>query len=1286
MPKTSSAGHDLDRTNRANWGKRLQELPPFGESDPSDAAALFSSIEVKLDKVVADSPGLGFQLPEFEIGVTAACIGGLLTLPDLQANQLRLEVLAHLAAAYCAGRRKPRRKQFARWLNRSLKDISVLEDPREDVFVSNLVSPLGNHRVFEGLWESADFWTQQILQILIRFPKALDAARLWSNIGPLLKLSEEIASRSRLARFEEGGGIAKLDLPIPDDESLGRAAETVVFEFSDLDRLGIDIPSLEPFVFPDNRSVTRHERLGQSTLERRPLLRVGDRIIVALPTALTVAIRRYVLDECHRLGLMTVLSSGLETQQRAVLKGAFFTRLGATPIDARTFGPDFDRPDEFICAFDVGHYAHVLLVPDDLSRAQAEAYASPYKMPLRDESVFRERIRNVAELISHRSDYQAGLTIVIFGGIGRGFVAEADELPNAWHFAHFSLADLWLLARSHDISLHRLWKMENQVELLRKEQFVPATLNGDLNLYAHWREHGWTFVPNRVPVHLVMRIPTDSLAGLRAEVRRNCNIHVASLPSGKQVIVERFRTSAWFRSLKGLPLYVSEQLLSQGELAGCIETTNRVWWIRVDGASRLVDRGFAYHLWEATADWMLRIAPEIEKAIPLSRAATKENLVVELDLHELDQAAPRTLDFVNHLTAQLPTADVLYGGKVRVHLPGGFLSVLAEPTNRGEKTLCRAITLGVVARLQSPWSATFETILDDIFSDPGARFIHIVASGDFRETSRVFHKWEQYRIPPEDREWSQLGLAWLCDVSRTPARIEGARDCVSYLNHLVDQVWGRIRERLRQIERLSLVRRCIERIDATAVDGKRWHLSSRAHLALYGSREEVLTVAREQEIGRAQTAIAARTTIEMGVCECPDSGRQLSDCELDTIFADVEQLFALASQSDAIHHGFARAFVNISESGRLSSDEGFYSTVVEPYSFELYDSGFHENVGSYEKLTKANEGIQPGADYVLAREFEDAFICEYGISPQAAVQVLSAIEEQAFECKEIVIHRNREDLTRLLVEKTDQPKQALAHFLSAMILPRRPAWDESRPEGFHARDWMPWRFRRRLSVVSRPIIEIDEETVAYSPGLLGDSLEYLMNSGVSGDLPPNFYFGAKMQAWAGTAVRRRGEEFNDRVLKQVISAGLYAKARILMSELGVPVDSKSLRQSDVDVLAWSMTTGLVLVIECKRLLLAKTVGEIADQLNDFRSGGSGTGKNNLQRHLERFRWLDSNRAGLERLTGIAVQRMHLVQLIVTNTIVPMQFASRTPEMEIVRIDDLERWIQTENRRILTGRA
>jgi hypothetical protein len=272
-------------------------------------------IEITVDAVAKHAPTLIGELALLDVNSTVAQISGLLTVPEFHANTLRLEVLAHLAVTHCVGSGVPTRNQLMHWLNESLAPFAHLEDPLEDVFVTNVATDLGNYRLFEGLWESADFWTQQVLDVLARIPDNPYGTKLRRHVGALLQVSEAVASRADVDRLTTGAGTPKAQIPVPGAHRLVPIASRVLFEPKELERLDVQFESLRPFLLPNNRSDMQNDVIGRSTLERSPLLLDGDNILVAIPSAISVAIRRYVLEECDRLRLTVFLQSALRLQQ-----------------------------------------------------------------------------------------------------------------------------------------------------------------------------------------------------------------------------------------------------------------------------------------------------------------------------------------------------------------------------------------------------------------------------------------------------------------------------------------------------------------------------------------------------------------------------------------------------------------------------------------------------------------------------------------------------------------------------------------------------------------------------------------------------------------------------------------------------------------------------------------------------------------------------------------------------------------------------------------------------------
>ena len=168
-------------------------------TSPSDSVKGFVMVQLNSPEL----EHLASLLKKYDLQSTVAQLAGLLTVPSLQANTIRIEILVHLAVVHCRGRRKPSLMQIGRWLNRQFDKthITVLEEPVEDVFVTNVETPHGNRRIFEGIWNSNDYYVQTAIDVLIGSTTPQECQNLLVPAFALLKLSDFVAERVGLERW-----------------------------------------------------------------------------------------------------------------------------------------------------------------------------------------------------------------------------------------------------------------------------------------------------------------------------------------------------------------------------------------------------------------------------------------------------------------------------------------------------------------------------------------------------------------------------------------------------------------------------------------------------------------------------------------------------------------------------------------------------------------------------------------------------------------------------------------------------------------------------------------------------------------------------------------------------------------------------------------------------------------------------------------------------------------------------------------------------------------------------
>jgi len=158
-----------------------------------------------------------------------------------------------------------------------------------------------------------------------------------------------------------------------------------------------------------------------------------------------------------------------------------------------------------------------------------------------------------------------------------------------------------------------------------------------------------------------------------------------------------------------------------------------------------------------------------------------------------------------------------------------------------------------------------------------------------------------------------------------------------------------------------------------------------------------------------------------------------------------------------------------------------------------------------------------------------------------------------------------------------------------------------------------------------------------------------------------------MRSYIGTMRNQHGHAFTQRVAVVLRPNVSDLRVEVRMTEFGAPANPDL---GDVDILAWTISTGTVFLIECKRLTPALTVREVILRLEEFR--GDERKNDSLRKHIRRVNWLEQNRFGVERITRIPAADIVFHPLLVTSESVPMQFFEemKFPTEQVVPVDEL----------------
>lgn len=425
----------------------------------------------KISHIIQERASIKKKLRPFHPIKAAALISGLLTLPALQANTLRLEMLIHLILSHSLGKREPMAQHIHLWLNNELGATSFvhLEDPVEDVFISNIITDIGNIRIFEGIWESSDFYLQRMVNIIRTLPDNQSTRQLKREIYGILILSEEIAERRHLNRFLPGGGNDKGTVKIPSDKELKTLSKTIIFTLEDLQHLEILPADLEPFIFDlQHTNKLEEQSLEESDLQQHPIVKENDKWFVLLPNSISFAVRTHILNWMIKYGFQDSFDNHLileyqEFLQKNPVMGAVFPRQIIPVQDVR---------DKYLMAltreFDKGRYIQVIAIIDSISGYQEHGLL-PFESKITDEynDQIDIQIKEASSYFRKQEGFKEGLTLVVGCGYGRQNGFRLVQETSDWPVEFVSAPDFQMLAWTSEDSPLFLWKLINQVRYLK---------------------------------------------------------------------------------------------------------------------------------------------------------------------------------------------------------------------------------------------------------------------------------------------------------------------------------------------------------------------------------------------------------------------------------------------------------------------------------------------------------------------------------------------------------------------------------------------------------------------------------------------------------------------------------------------------------------------------------------------------------------------------------------------------------------------------------------------------
>ena len=1196
----------------------------------------------------------------------AQAVAGLLTVPELGPVAFRLEMLSTLVLSNAVGRKRPTSgdiQHVFRLLHAA--GAASMEDPAEDLFVSSVQYGGRNYRIFEGLWEANAFNLQLFCNILDNMPPEEPYNTLKAQVQSALLLSDTVASRRDLPRYCPGDEFPQDSLPRNILKRIKNLGEAVKFRDSDLEELNIDRSSIRPFLtnLSNCRNLSGDANVTASM--KRPLISTMNGLIVVNPSSIPVAIREFVIQwasqaksemlaKAHKDAVVSMLRSmphlGLKSSDQMV-----WTKIENVDILEHVVRVDLGRPVHIL-------HVHSAFPPNHTQAPEAYTDTSPELI-----SNINDRIQDAFSNLSQTTDFHEGYTLIVLSGWGNGLAIPCPEVDGKWPVHGLPLHDLVTLSWSKNFDPIDLFRIHEQVEKCSNLGIEIANPIRNVIDFIGWAlGNSHSLIPPTssqiTPGPVSVVLPTNCMLRLRVDTALLNDVHARQDPLGKPCVLKRYSTNSFFTSDTSDPLYGVADTVGPLVPTSVIVKPQIEIWFR-SGPLTPTSFNDGWLVFDGFTKWLPRLAEEICDELNCDQVPAIAWQLNYSPVESRESPEEPVLETVCSIRNAIQVTARNNPRVVSTRLSRDVMVAMAHRDNLAERAILWAFVDGLGDMLQIPLNG--KEISERIVKTNRARQLHSWVAEDHAD-----YVADQLSIYPVylsqfDAICARVGLSEFCK-NKPGDQIKGVSDCTRAINDTVDGVLQRLVSRIEMFNRAELIAELLTNALASRYEVKRWDASREAIRGIRYDDENASSESATQVFKHNLVSTTARVLIEMAICHAKESGgKRVGKKDLSQLMAYVEIMIQYGGVSDAISGGFVTAQLDVQLNGAFAWKENEFGNMYESYGLAIEDGRDLRQA----RFVGEDSSQSIKFDDDKLQKFSAAVMDEYGYSIDSLQTIVHDAETMAIEDRAIVSTSLKSEL--LLRWKDLVPDQEAESLFESITLRNRKSW-ENPPMGFEWRDIAPWRFRRRLSLIARPIVQVStgsDPMFMWSAGILSECTTAFLSSIWQGDRDPNDFASSSLRSWVGAVRDERGRRFTEKCDELLKPNGWQTWRERGLNEI---VGSPGLEAyGDIDILAFSPQRQICLLIECKRLHLAKTRTEMVRQMNDFLGKSNSNGKpDRLLRHLRRVDYLRDKAIELSKYCGANIKEVR--GLVVFSQPVPMMFMPNWPNesMEFLIDDDL----------------
>ena len=1204
------------------------------------------------------------KFKDYNLSELIATLASLQLLPENHSKTFRLETITKIACSLeNVGTHEVKSKEIQNIINENLpykSDIGKLEDPPENLFTENIIFCGGNYIVYPGISENETQILSKLLEIVHlsknlfhkHFVLLVEATSL-----SLLALSNEIANRVNHSRYMISPDTWTEEIELPEDDAIRSFRKAVIFTKEEIDSLlgkyGLNSMFLNPFTLPVGDVIFQENDLQKNPLLIKPLVKIDDKIIVALPSSIMSALRNYIIATSIKMGLHEIIIKKYREGLLADIQDYFRIMLfGRVDIDLPTW--DKKLPiEECIFRIDSNKLAYVQLIVDDLTDYNENIVTDIWNPANISEKIY-ERDQEIHHYLTNGDvPYcQEILNIKVFGTFGRGFSIGFKNISEMRTIL-LPVENLEVITKLRDCDELTLWKF---AEALESNTISPFT--SFLDKYAFYHENNYSFhidnnSDSKKPTYIV--ITPGYGRELRIKATKNWDKHASLIGSPPHYI------SVIRRYDEQIPIYVPENAF--GKLSGqLVEGYFQPLWIEyINDVSMSAVQGNIFQFIEAIAYWLWQLTPNLKNHL---KELGKNPVSIKLCLE--NPSKWNTFEKTNKdESLEIPDFRTeIRDSSILFYIPMEIQYSLQRADNLGERIIIDNLMQAFGEMLESKGKQNSlikseRSRIVDIHAPIGykKKIILLDTSKNIALDSRFIPNLRKIQKHNSEKELD--GLVQEFGKKAPPfGEVNDKNERIKLCNRIVEIYHQRLMRKLSVFSWQSVIDQLISYNEAL------WHYRAFKQLTTITSIEcfsDIQSKVKEEveEVPMIDsTALSLRTLIEIVSAEPPKGNQIISLDDFDNLLAITDHLINWAMISDYIHKEIADYNLIISKSGRVNVEGENIRNIWNPFKENKTLERIESSNVHLEKLYDSGE---KEIDSIDISQYQSAFKAEFGLTLEQLANFCGSLVKVGFEQKVAAPSLHLSELKERLKNSLNWNVCDIEKAIRLISLSPRDKW-ENAPEGFTGLDIWPWRYNRRLSYLRKPIIICpephDDPLIYWGPRHVNAAFRQLLDLVESGRY--NLYddTSEEMKVLIGNIKNENGKGFMNQAKEWFVKNTNYLVDSEVPIKPGKQLSS-DVDLGDIDILLIAENINKIFLVECKNINFGRNPIEMAQEID--RLIGKQEDKDSwTEKHLKRDKWIKDNINILTNKYDLSNNSFEVCSLFLTSEEIPSVYIRKMP--------------------------